>query len=248
MDYFLELYGDLPRAGPGADELTRRALDLIPRLPESPRILDVGCGPGVQTIELLRKDGSTVVALDILPPMIGRLKELAEREGVSERLQAVVQDMKNMAFPEAGFDIVWSEGAIYNMGFEAGLRVFQGLVKPGGYVAVSDAVWLRPNPPPAVAAFWREYPEMDTVAAKLDMIRRVGFEVSGHFTFPANAWTDQYYDPLEKRMAEKTEDWRGIPEAEAVLAEAENEISLFRQYSDYYSYAFFVMRRPGIPA
>ena len=33
-------------------------------LPPEPRILDIGCGPGVQTVELLRLSGGTVVALE----------------------------------------------------------------------------------------------------------------------------------------------------------------------------------------
>ena len=242
MDYFLEVYGSLPRAGPGSDELTRRAFEMIPSLPEPPRILDVGCGPGMQTVELLRNCGGTVVALDFLPEMIDRVRAEADSAGVSERLEAVVQDMREMTFPESSFDVIWSEGAIYNLGFEAGLREFRRLVKPGGYVAVSEAVWLKPNPPSAAVEFWRDYPEIDTVDAKLEVIEQVGFEVLGHFVFPASAWIDQYYEPMEKRIAEKEGDWNGIPEAEAVLSEARNEISVFRHNSDYFGYAFFVMR------
>ena len=150
-----------------------------------------------------------------------------------------------MAFPASSFDVVWSEGAIYNLGFEVGLNKFQEIIRPGGYVAVSEAVWLKPNPPSEVTEFWREYPEIDTVAAKLEVIKRAGYEAVGHFVLPPAAWTDQYYDPMEERIAEKAKDWRGIPEAEAVLNEARNEISIFRQYSDYFGYAFFVIRAPA---
>jgi len=241
MDYFLQVYGSLPRAGPGSNELTRRAFEMIPHLPKSPRILDVGCGPGMQTVELLRDGASTVVALDFLPEMIERVSAEAESAGVSDRLETMVQDMKEMTFPASSFDVIWSEGAIYNLGFEVGLKEFHELVKPGGYVAVSEPVWLKPHPPSDVVEFWREYPEIDTVATKLEIIKRSGYEVLGYFVFPASAWTDQYYDPMEERIAEKAEDWRGVPEAEAVLSEARNEISIFHQYSDYFSYAFFVM-------
>jgi ubiquinone/menaquinone biosynthesis C-methylase UbiE len=242
MDYFLQIYGTLPRAGPGSNELTRRALEMMPHVPESPRILDVGCGPGMQTVELLRITTGTVVALDLIPEMITRVTARAESAGVSDRLVASEQDMKEMAFPESSFDVIWSEGAIYNLGFEAGLKKVKEFVKPGGYVAVSDAVWLKPNPPPEVVEFWREYPEIDTVAAKLDVIKRIGYEVVGHFIFPPTAWTEQYYDPMEERIAEKAKDWNGLPNAEAVLREARSEISIFRQHFDYFSYAFFVMR------
>ena len=214
---------------------------MMPSFPDGPRVLDVGCGPGKQTVELLRSGASTVVALDFLPEMIERVIAEAESAGVSDRLETVVQDMKEMTFPASSFDVIWSEGAIYNVGFEAGLRKFKELVRPGGYVAVSEVVWLKPDPPSEVVDFWREYPEIDTVAAKLETIKRNGYAVLGHFVLPASAWTDQYYDPMEERIAEKERDWRGIPEAEAVLNEARNEISIFRRYSDYFSYAFFVM-------
>lgn len=242
MNYFLEVYGSLPRAGPGSDELTRRAFEMIPSLPDSPRILDVGCGPGMQTVELLRSCSGTVVALDFLPEMIDRTNAEADSAGVSDRLETVVQDMKEMAFPESSFDVIWSEGAIYNLGFETGLRRFKSLVKPGGYVAVSEAIWLKSHPPTEAVEFWQDYPEIDTVAAKLEVIKRSGYEVLGHFVLPVSAWTDQYYDPMERRITENEKAWSGIPEAEAVLSEARNEISVFRKHSDYFSYAFFIMR------
>lgn len=242
MNHFLQIYGTLPRAGPGSNELTRQAFQMMSQLPEAPRILDIGCGPGMQAVELLRITSGTVVALDLLPEMIAQVSARAKSAGVSDRLETLKQDMTKMAFPEASFDIVWSEGAIYFLGFEAGLKKVKNFVKPGGYVAISEAVWLKPNPPAEVVEFWQEYPEIDTVAAKLDVIQRIGYKSVGHFVLPATAWTEQYYTPMEERIAEKTAEWSGIPEAEAVLQEAKKEISIFRQYSDYYSYAFFVMR------
>lgn len=242
MDYFIELYGSLPRAGPGSDELTRRAFAMLPPLPAAPRILDVGCGPGKQTAELLRICDGTVVALDLLPEMIARTSSEARIAGVSGRLETVVQDMREMTFPGPGFDVIWCEGAIYNLGFETGLKAFRKFLKPGGCVAVSEAVWLKTHPPAGAAEFWQAYPEIDTVAAKLDVIERAGYREPRHFVFPKSAWTDPYYGPMEKLIAQKEKEWKGIPGAEAVLDEARNEIGVFRQYSDWFGYAFFVMR------
>ena len=149
-----------------------------------------------------------------------------------------------MEFPPSSFDVIWSEGSIYLLGFEAGLKKFKNFVKPGGYVAVSEAVWLKPNPPSDAVAFWTEYPEIDTVEAKLGVIERAGYQLAGHFIFPPTAWTEHYYDPMENRIAEKEQEWHGIPDAEAVLRDAKDEISVFRRCSDYYSYAFFVLRNP----
>lgn len=243
MDYFLEIFGRLPRAGPGSTESTQRAYGLLSDVPESPRILDLGCGPGVQTVDLLGLSGGTVVALDVLPMMIERTKSLAAGAGVLDRLDAVEQDMTRMDFAPASFDIVWSEGAIYNLGFENGLERVRSLVRPGGHVAVSEPVWLTPDPPRPVADFWAQYPEMDTVENKLAVIERAGYGLEGHFVLPKEAWTVDYYDPMERLLAEKAREWESLPEGLSVLAEARHEIELYRRYSDSYGYAFFVMRR-----
>ena len=125
-------------------------------MPDEPVIVDIGCGPGMQTVELLRITSGTVVALDLIPEMITRVRARAESAGVSDRLETLEQDMTEMAFPESSFDVVWSEGAIYFLGFEAGLKKVKDFVEPGGYVVVSEAVWLKPNPPPEVVEFWKE--------------------------------------------------------------------------------------------
>ena len=243
MDYIVELYGSLPRAGPGDDESTRRAFKMVEHLPPRPRILDVGCGPGVQTLELLRLSDGNAVALDLLPRMIERATQAVDRAGFAERTEIVQGDMNAMEFEPESFDLVWSEGAIYLMGFEAGLASLKRFVKPGGYVAVSEAVWLKADPPRRLAEFWQEYPEIDTVERKLDVLTRLGYSVVGHFVLPASSWTRQYYDPMEPRIRELEVDWKGNADGEALLAEARNEIEVFSQFSSYYSYAFFVARR-----
>lgn len=244
MEYFLEIYGGVPRAGPGSFECTKQAFELMSEVPDEPYILDIGCGPGVQTVDLLKISKGRVLALDFLPLMLERTQANAEMANVSERLEIIELDMAQMEFSPAGFDVVWSEGAIYNLGFENGLRAVREFVKPGGYVAVSEAVWLKADPPAPVVKFWEAYPEIDTIENKLAVIDRLGYEQTGHFVLPATTWTAEYYDPMEKLIAEKCSEWAGIPDALAVLEEARNEIEVFRKYSSYYSYGFFVMRRP----
>ncbi len=246
MNYFLDLYGTLPRAGPGSDVLTRRAYDLMTEVPERPHILDLGCGPGAQTVALLKHAPCTVLALDLFPEMIAQVHARAEQAGVADRLETVEMDMTKMDFQPETFNVIWSEGAIYFLGFENGLKKVHPFVKPGGYVAVSEAVWLQPDPPDEVVAFWKAYPEMDHIAAKRTGIERAGYELVGDFVLPASAWTERYYDPMTARIAEKEAAWRGIPEAEAVLKEARTEIAMFNRYTDSYSYAFFVMRKPPV--
>lgn len=244
MEYFLEIYGKLPRAGPGSDECTKRAYELMSEVPNSPYILDIGCGPGVQTVDLLKLSSGRVLALDFLPLMIERTKDFAALANVADRLEVLEQDMWQMAFPAASFDVVWSEGAIYNLGFENGLKTIKNFVRPGGYVAVSEVVWLKPNPPDLLVEYWQQYPEIASVEHKLGVIDAQGYQQVGHFVLPESTWKVDYYDPMEGLVAKKSMEWAGIAEALEVLEEARSEIEIFRTYSDYFGYAFFVMRHP----
>ncbi len=247
MEYFMQLYGELPRGGPGDDQATRKALEMIKGLAPEPRILDVGCGPGAQTLELARLTNGPIVALDLMPRMIERLEEAAEEQGLADRIETVQIDMNEMDFPEESFDLVWSEGAIYLMGFKKGLEKVKGFIKPGGHAAVSEAVWLRPDPPPEVREFWEEYPEIDTVQNKLEIIDELGYLDLGHFVLPGDCWTKDYYEPLMKRTDLLEEAWKEEPEeVRSVILEARNEMDIFRKYQDYYGYCFFVMRKKAI--
>ncbi len=242
MDYFMELYGHLPRAGPGDDSSTRKAYGMIKGIPREPRILDIGCGPGVQTMELARLSGGVIVALDLMPQMITRVKEAAAEQGLSDRIEIIQMDMKKMDFANESFDLIWSEGAIYLMGFKNGLEKIKRFLKPGGHVAVTEAVWLKSNPPADVVKFWEEYPEIDSIDMKLKVISDLDYREVGHFVLPDTSWTEPYYKHLEKRAEELEPVWAEAPVAMEVIHEARFEIEMFRKYHEFYGYCFFIMR------
>ncbi len=243
-DYFLDLYTALPTAGPGTNNCTRKAYGLLSDRFSAPKILDVGCGPGRQTVELLKISGGTAVALDFLPIMLERTKAAADAAGVGHRLELLQQDMTSMDFDDDTFDIIWSEGAIYNLGFENGLKKVKPFVRPGGAVAVSEVVWLKPDQPAELVEYWRQYPEIDTIEAKQNIISQLGYESVGTFTLPNNAWVTHYYDPMQTLLHQKATEWKDCPEAREVLEESQHEINMFEKYSDYFGYAFFVMIKP----
>ena len=62
FEYLYELCEALPRSGPGDNESTRRAFNSIPRLKKNPFILDIGCGQGMQTIELAKISDGKIIA------------------------------------------------------------------------------------------------------------------------------------------------------------------------------------------
>ena len=243
---FFEVYENLPRQGPGNRDCAARALGLCRELPHSPAIVDLGCGVGGQTLLLadLVASGS-IVAIDSHAPSIERLRATIAERGLAQRVSALVGDMASPRQPHGSFDLVWSEGALYNIGLRNALRVCHDLLRPGGYLAFTDAIWRKADPPPEIkASFDQEYPTMGWLDDDVAAIRECGFELVGHFTLPDEAWWDDFYTPMETRITELSGKYAHDVEALAVLDQLAEEPEMHRHHSDFYAYEFFVARRP----
>lgn len=83
MEFFFEIHQALPRQGPGSSESTRQAFNLLPELSSKPRILDIGCGPGAQTIELAKLSRGLIIALDNHQPYLDQLTTTIQTEALS---------------------------------------------------------------------------------------------------------------------------------------------------------------------
>jgi SAM-dependent methyltransferase len=241
---FFEVFESLPRQGPGSRACAAKALALCHDLPPAPAVLDLGCGVGGQTIHLAELTSGSIVALDSHAPSIKRLRATVAARGLAERIRPVVGDMASPGLPAASFDLVWSEGALYNIGIENALRICHGLLRPGGYLAFTDAVWRKENPPPEVkASFEDDYPTMGRVPDVLAAIARRGFSLIDHFSLPDAAWWDDFYAPMQQHIEDLRSRYADDGEALAVLDQLAQEPAMHRRHSDYYAYEFFVVRR-----
>jgi SAM-dependent methyltransferase len=207
-------------------------------------VLDLGCGVGGQTLHLAELTHGSIVAVDSHAPSIERLQATVAERGLGERVQPMVGDMAQLGMPPNSFDLIWSEGALYNVGIENALWLCHGLLRPGGYLAFTDAVWRKDDPPPEVkATFDFDYPTMGRVPDVLATIGKSGFSLIGHFTLPEEAWWDDFYTPMERRIGELRGKYAGDAEALGVLDQLAQEPEMYRRYSDYYAYEFFLARR-----
>ncbi|MFO7692158.1 MAG: class I SAM-dependent methyltransferase [Vicinamibacterales bacterium] len=242
---FFEIFESVPRGGPGDPASTRRALAMMADLPAQPRVLDLGCGPGGGSANLARLTGGRVAALDLHPPFVAQQAAAARAGGLSHHVDPVCADMRAAPFAPAVFDLVWSEGALYNMGFREGVGLCRRLVKPGGYVAVSEVVWTVAAPPDEVRLWWHaEYPDIAPIAEKAAVVTGAGFQIIDHFTLPREAWTRYFYEPMKARLGEFRRAWSGDSVGLAVIAELDVEIDMYERYSQVQGYEFFVGRRP----
>ncbi len=244
MEYFYELFEALPRGGPGDKKSTRRAFNRIQKPPEQPLILDIGCGPGVQTIELAKISKGRIIALDNHQPFLDKLIQNAKAEGLLDQIVPQNRSMLDMDFEENTFDIIWSEGALYFMGFQNGLRRCHQLLKNDGFLAVTEIVYLVNNPPaPLIEYFESEYPDIQTVQDRLELIRHEGFHLISHFTLPESSWLDHFYVPMEAEINRLNDKYADNEVALGVFEEMKNEIHLYKKFSEFYGYEFFVMQR-----
>ena len=240
---FFEVFEPLPRQGPGSPASARRALDLCIGLPASPAILDLGCGAGAQTFHLAGLTTGTIVAIDNHAPNIERLRAEVTERGLGERIHPLVGDIGRPEHEPESFDLVWSEGALYNIGIEEALRLYHPVLKPGGYFAFTEAVWRKKDPPPEVKAAFEDYAAMGSTRDVLAKIEKSDFALVDHFTLAHEDWWDGFYTPMERRIEELRGKYSGDAESLAALEEIAREPEMHRRHSDYYGYEFFVARR-----
>lgn len=242
----VDLHRDGARQGPGSEAETLRALGLA-RVDEGAglRVADIGCGTGASTLVLAgRLANARIVAVDLFAEFLEILAERARAAGVGGRIETCVSSMDELPFAAGSLDLIWSEGAIYNMGFKAGIEAWRRFLRPGGVLAVSEITWLRPEPPEEIRRHWEtEYPEIATAAEKVALLEGAGYDLLGYLVLPESSWLDNYYGPTETRIPAFLERHAGRPEAAEVADMERREADLYRRYRDWFSYGFYVARR-----
>jgi SAM-dependent methyltransferase len=246
LELLIDLHLPNPRQGPGGDAQTEFALRLTGLDPAAPlNVADIGCGTGAATLALARLlPQAQIAAVDFLAPFLTRLQQRSETAGVADRVTTLETSMGELPFAEAQFDLLWSEGAIYNMGFENGVKSWRRFLKPDGVLAVSELTWTTHARPPELQAHWaREYPEVGTASDKIRVLERSGYSPLGYFVLPESCWLANYYRPLQAGFGDFL-DRHGYSEtAQAVVAENEEEIALYEAHKAHFSYGMYVVKR-----
>ena len=248
-DYALlvDLHKGAQRQGPGGDPETRKALELAMLDSSAPlRIADIGCGTGASTLQLARALDAEITAVDLFPDFIEVLMAEAARHGLSEKITPLVCSMENLPFGDGEYDVLWSEGAIYNIGFARGIADWRRFLKPGGLLVVSELTWITGERPPEIQQHWdAEYPETGTASAKIRQLEMSGYSPLAYFVLPEHCWLDNYYRPLQGRFPAFLAGHFHSEEAQAIVMAENNEIALYEKYKSFYSYGVYIARKTG---
>lgn len=245
MEIMLDVHSGLPRQGPGDDESTLRALAACTELPARPAVLDVGCGPGMQTLVLAQHTDGTVTAVDLFEQFLDELRARATEAGLRDRIQVMRADMADLPFGKDSFDLVWSEGSAYIMGITEAFTHWKEFLRPDGYIVVTELSWLVPEaqvPKPAFDFFRNEYPGVTDVPGNLARIEACGYEVVDHFTLPPESWWTHYYTPLRARIDTVRPRYDGDTTAKAFFDAEDEEMRIRREFGDSYGYEFIIAR------
>lgn len=237
-------FSTVKRQGPGSPEVTLKALDFIDNLTAKSRIADIGCGTGGQTMVLGQHAPGTITGIDLFPRFIELFNQNAVEAGLTDRVKGLVGTMEDLPFEEGELDLIWSEGAIYNIGFERGLEEWRKFLKTGGYMAITEATWFTDERPDEIHTFWqREYPGIDTIPVKVGQMQKAGFLPVASFILPENCWTDHFFAPQVVAQELFLKKYPGDPTAKALVENLRHEAQLYAKYKDFYGYTFFIGKK-----
>jgi SAM-dependent methyltransferase len=240
-EFFLVHQG-VSREGPGNDASTCEAIRRLPPLPASPTILDLGCGPGWQSLTLARELRSRVVAVDLHRPFLERLQRNAREQGLESLIEVRCADFGALEDEPASVDLIWCESAIYILGFADGIRRWRPLLRAGGLMVISEAVWLTEDRPEEAVRHWTEVPSMTTVAENVRQAEAEAMRILDTFLLPPEAWWE-YYTPLRRRVAALRPQATSGSVLAQTLDETEREIGVYERYGASFGYAFFIMQK-----
>lgn len=244
LNLICEYFSALERQGPGSPEITTKALSFIYNLSDESRIADIGCGTGGQTMVLAQNTPGNITGLDLFPTFIDLFNSNASKLNLQGRVKGIVGSMDKLPFQQEEMDLLWSEGAIYNIGFERGLNEWREYLKSGGYVAVSEASWFTDERPAEIEEFWLDaYPGIDTIPNKLEQMQKAGYIPVATFILPEDCWLEHFYAPQVLADELFLKKHAGNKAAEGFIENQRHEARLYHKYKAFYGYVFYVGKK-----
>jgi len=243
LNIIYEYFSKTERQGPGSPEETIKALEFIEGLDGKSKIADIGCGTGGQTMVLGENTPCEIIGIDAWDGFINQFNQNAQIKNLQNRVKGIVGNMESLPFQEEYFDLIWSEGAIYNIGFERGLNEWKKFLKKGGHIAVTENTWFTEERPSEIQEFWQEiYPQIDTISNKVAQMQKAGYIPVATYMLPENIWTD-YYAWQTLRRESFMKKYKGNTIVKEFVNSQRYEAELYYKYKAYYGYMFYIGKK-----
>ena len=241
VDILLETHIGLERQGPGSSEAVEQALGFLKPLNQFSKIADLGCVTGGQTLLLAKYLSGTIIGLDMFSDFIDKLNENARKMKLDNRVTGIIGSMEKLPFQTKSLDLIWSEGAIDNIGFKEGLSHWHGFLKKGGFIAVTCPSWLTEERPNVVERFWNDAgSQLETISDNIKIMQKCGYQFVASFALPQKCWTENYFIPREKAINKLLEKYAGNKIMMEYAEQNRYETELYSKYSQHYGYVFYI--------
>jgi ubiquinone/menaquinone biosynthesis C-methylase UbiE len=214
------------------------------------QVLDVFCGSGGAAITLAEKFGCMVTGTE------SRLEfaEEARRRAIFGDLQLLVSvvdiEPGELPFDDAYFDLAMSIGFPYPYNSEEMVHKLARVVRPGGWIALSELVWkpgASQNASDAVRGWLGGFApaEIADMNDRKTQFRKEGFQVEWTELEKDASW-ESYYAPQARSIMENRSEYRNSSDALSTLNQWQNELELYHSGGGRESlgYACFLLRRP----
>jgi ubiquinone/menaquinone biosynthesis C-methylase UbiE len=244
INLICEYFSNINRQGPGSRDTTLKALSFIDKLADNSQIADIGCGTGAPTMDLAQNIEGKITGIDLFPDFIEIFNKNATKLNLENRVEGKVASMENLPFSAESLDLIWSEGSIYNIGFERGINEWRKFLKTGAFLALTEVSWLTEKRPAEIHDFWMDaYPEIDTIATKVEQLQKAGYIVRATFVLPENCWTENFYIPQINAQKEFLRKHQANKFAIELVENQRQESELYFKYKQFYGYVFYIAKK-----
>jgi SAM-dependent methyltransferase len=244
FDLVVEIHAGLERQGPGSPEATLKALGFLDNLGDNIRAADLGCGTGGQTMHLARRISGNITGLDFCPDFISVFNRNAGKANLQERVRGVVGSMDSLPFRQEELDLIWSEGAVDNIGFDRCLNYWKSFLKKDGRIAVSCPSWFTEERPSEIEKFWGDAGcSLDTTGRNVLLMQKAGYVPVAAFALPETCWTDNYFIPREEALKALSRKYPGNRTVEDFVQNNRYEVELYSKYKQFYGYVFYIGKK-----
>jgi ubiquinone/menaquinone biosynthesis C-methylase UbiE len=123
------------------------------RITATSQVLDVGCGVATTAVEIARRHGARVTAVDISPLMLERAEANVRAAHLDGRVTVRPGDICALPFGDNSFDVVIAEAVTMFADRPRAARELARVCAPGGQVLATEFCWRTPPPEQARQVF-----------------------------------------------------------------------------------------------